>query len=202
VVVVMGRVATGKSTLAAALGAETGWEVVSSDRTRKQLAGVPPGRRGTGGERRRLYSEAMTARTYSQLAQRAVDAAGEGTGLVLDATYGRPGQREALRDRLAARGIPLRFIELAAPDAVIKGRLEARGGRAGEVSDARLGDFEMLGARHEPPTELDRRFHLRLGGDGRLSEMLGRALRWVAVVQARHPTPFPPGTMSGSRPAA
>lgn len=41
VLVVMGRIASGKSTLARTLAAELGWPIYSSDRLRKQLAGVP-----------------------------------------------------------------------------------------------------------------------------------------------------------------
>ena len=46
VITVMGRVASGKSTVARLAGEALGWPVFSSDRTRKELAGVAPHVRG------------------------------------------------------------------------------------------------------------------------------------------------------------
>ena len=57
VLVVMGRIASGKSTLAQALGAELGWEVYSSDYLRKKIAGFPLYQRSSDDARSRLYSE-------------------------------------------------------------------------------------------------------------------------------------------------
>lgn len=54
VLVVMGRIASGKSTLARALGAKLGWEVVSSNRVRKELAGYPLFERSSAAARHRL----------------------------------------------------------------------------------------------------------------------------------------------------
>jgi hypothetical protein len=73
VLIVMGRAGSGKSTVARALGHELGWEVCSADRIRKVLAGVPLHVRGNAEERRKLYSEKVTARTYAALASQAVD---------------------------------------------------------------------------------------------------------------------------------
>ncbi len=67
VLIVMGRVGSGKSTLARAAGDILGWKVFSSDRVRKELAGVPLHRRGGTEIRRRLYAPAMTDRTYAAL---------------------------------------------------------------------------------------------------------------------------------------
>jgi uncharacterized protein len=56
VVVVMSRAASGKSTLARCLGRELGWEVFSSEETRKALAGVPIYKRCGPAIRRRLMA--------------------------------------------------------------------------------------------------------------------------------------------------
>lgn len=67
VLALMGRIASGKSTLANALGAELGWEVYSADYVRKKIAGFPLYERSSAAARKRLYSTAMTEKTYDQL---------------------------------------------------------------------------------------------------------------------------------------
>jgi aminoglycoside phosphotransferase family enzyme/predicted kinase len=153
VVVVMGRPASGKSTLARSLGRELGWEVFSSDRTRKKLAGVPLYRRGRSAMRRRLYSEEMTNRTYSKLLQEAVDRLGERRNVTIDATFGSRQHRAELGQKLGALGVDYCLIETQASDETLKSRLIEREGRTDEVSDARLEDFEVLAQSYEAPVE-------------------------------------------------
>lgn len=151
VLVVMGGVGAGKSTQARYLSGLLGLPVFSSDRIRKELAGVPLHERGDAETRRRLYAPEQTERTYAALAQHAIDAAGRGRGCILDATYSKAADRARLQQALSAAGIPVRFIELTASDAVIHARLEARSRSDGEVSDARLEDLSLLTARYEAP---------------------------------------------------
>ncbi len=154
VLVVMGRIASGKSTLARALGAELGWQVFSSDRVRKGLAGFPLFERCSDAARRRLYSHAMTWRTYDRLLAAALKEAQAGCGVILDATFARHEQRAALTARLARHHVAYRFIEAQAGDAALKRRLKARAAKTDEVSDARLEDFSTLTGLYGPPTEL------------------------------------------------
>jgi len=88
VLIVMGRIASGKSTLAHALGRELGCEVISSDRVRKELAGVPLYERDEKSARR-LYSEAMTKETYKILFRSAGSQLDRDASVILDATFGR-----------------------------------------------------------------------------------------------------------------
>ena len=151
VVAVMGRPASGKSTQARLLAESTGWVLLSSDITRKQLAGVPVFERSAEPVREALYTQAMTDRTYRALFDRAIELAGRGEGTVIDATFSARATRDALRARLDAAGIPYYFVEITASDASIEQRLAARDEAAGEVSDARLEDFEFLSRRYQPP---------------------------------------------------
>jgi hypothetical protein len=161
VVVVMGRSATGKSTQARRLANRLGWARLSSDRVRKTRAGVPLHRRPDAAERERLYSRAMTATTYATLRRRALERARRGTGTVLDATYSRRADRDRLREALQAEGVPHAFVELTAPDAVLRERLGARSG-ASTVSDARADDFDLLTDRYETPDALEDERHVRV----------------------------------------
>ena len=151
VLAVTGRVGAGKSSLAKMIGQMLGAEVFSSDRTRKELAGVEPHLRVDATARASLYSEAMTERTYETAIGRAIEAACAHGVAILDATFGKSEQRKMLRERLAAAGMQHRFIELNASDPEIIQRLSDREQGKTEVSDARLQDFEMLSAAYERP---------------------------------------------------
>jgi uncharacterized protein len=134
VLTIMGRIASGKSTLANALRDELGCEVISSDRVRKELAGLPLYQRGNESSRRRLYSEAMTNKTYKALFQYAGERLDRHENLILDATFSRNKHRNELIRLLHSKGAAYRFIEAQAPDQVIKRRLQHRNGASNEIS--------------------------------------------------------------------
>lgn len=148
---VTGRVGAGKSSLANVIGQALGAKVFSSDRTRKELAGVEPHLRVDAAARAELYSQAMTERTYETAIGRAIKAARAHGSAILDATFSKRGQRELLREELAAAGVQQRLVELEASDDEITDRLRHREQSETEVSDARLQDFEMLSAAYERP---------------------------------------------------
>lgn len=176
VVVVMGRIGSGKSTLARALGVELGWPVLSSDQVRKELAGFPLFVRTEAAARRRLYSRAMTERTYAALRGTAVRAARVGTPLLLDATFGDRAQRRILRKVLQALGVPVVFVEAHATDREVRRRLRARDRQTTEISDARLEDFVALSGRYQPPIELSREICVRVSTEGKIETVVAKAL--------------------------
>jgi len=73
---------------------------------------------------------------------------------VLDATFSSRANRKSVRDACAKADVHLQVVELDADPGQIKRRLKARGETIGEISDARLEDFEKLSAAYEPPSEL------------------------------------------------
>jgi hypothetical protein len=158
--VVMGRVGSGKSTLARALGHELGCTVFSSDRIRKELAGIAPTERGTFATRRRLYSRAMSDRTYAALARHALVQLRQHHSVVVEATFGSRRRRDRFRRALARAGGACFFIEVQAPAASVRRRLAARAQSAEEISDARLEDLPRLDRAYEPPGELPAAQHV------------------------------------------
>ena len=153
VLVVLGRIATGKSTVASQLASELDWTVFSSDKIRKKLAGLPLNVRTSPAARRDVYSEQVTKQTYHTLLQSALAEVRDGSGVVLDATFSSPSTRGVLRRECARAGARLQVIELEADRETIEKRLRAREKTAAEVSDARLEDFENLNARYVRPSE-------------------------------------------------
>ncbi len=154
VLVVMGRVGTGKTTVARHLGSELDSPVFSSDKIRKTLASVPLTERTASDLRDKIYSEQMTEQTYKKLVEHGLAALQTHNAVVLDATFSSRASRESLREQCAKADTRLQVVELDADPATIRARLSARDKSAGEISDARLEDFEKLTAAYEPPPEL------------------------------------------------
>ncbi len=157
VLVVMGRVGIGKTTVAKQLASELNWPIFSSDEIRKTLAGVPLTERTAPELRDKMYSERMTEQTYQNFLDNGLASLAIHNGVVLDATFSNPANRKSLRDACAKAGVHLQVVELDLDPGQIKRRLKARDSdapKAGEISDARLEDFEKLNAAYEPPSEL------------------------------------------------
>jgi aminoglycoside phosphotransferase family enzyme/predicted kinase len=186
---VMGRIASGKSTLARALGAELGWEVHSSDSIRKQMAGFPLYERSSTGARRRLYSQAMTGKTYDRLLAIADSQLKQGHSVIIDATFARRAHRALLAARLGKHGLAWQLLEAQASNAVVKQRLRAREAKPDEVSDARLEDFAQLTSLYEPPAELAAAQCTPIRTAGLLDQTVTRALQALARIQVEASRP-------------
>ncbi|PYJ66248.1 MAG: phosphotransferase [Verrucomicrobia bacterium] len=165
VIVVIGRVGTGKSTIAKRLAGELDWPVFSSDEIRKTLAGVPLAQRTPPDLRAKIYSAQKTQRTYRKLLEDGFAAIGcsrgrrprprqSHNGVILDATFSRRALRRFLRDECKKANVSFQFVELEADPHEIKRRLRARDEETAETSDARLEDFQKLSAAYEAPSEL------------------------------------------------
>jgi hypothetical protein len=191
VIAVMGRVATGKSTVAHALADALGWKAINSDRVRKQEADVPLHERGDTSTRNELYTATMTERTYSALFDAAVERGHSGQGTVLDATFSRRAHRNALRARLRDAGLPYVFVELTADDETIRTRLQQRAQSNDVVSDARLSDFDLLQARYEAPDALEDARHIHVTSEDDLEHTTREALQHLVRLRPE-PAPAPP----------
>lgn len=154
VLICMGRIGTGKSTLTDHLNKTVTIDSFSSDRVRKNLAGVPLDERPDPEKRKDLYSAEMSEKTYQALLDHAKKNLDDGKSVILDATFSMQSGRKALIDELEAVGSDFVFIEAQASDEVVKSRLKSRDEGKGAISDARLEDFEMLDSRYQPPNEI------------------------------------------------
>src|SRR6056297_1233177 len=150
----MGRIGTGKSTLAKHLSKILKIDHFSSDRIRKNLAGLPLYERPKLSEREKLYSAEMSEKTYQYLFENVKAHLKSGKSVIIDATFSRKSKRQDLIDLLESMDANYKFIETQAPDETIISRLKARDKEKDIVSDARLEDFEKLTSGYESPDEL------------------------------------------------
>lgn len=149
-VLVGGVPGSGKSTVGAGLADAVSGVLLSSDRTRKELVGIPAGTHVPAAFGSGIYSSELTEATYAALARRAEALLGSGESVVVDASFTRDRDRQSLRDvgrRARAEVVELRCT---APPDVLHRRLAARRRRPDAVSDADEAISRRLAAATDP----------------------------------------------------
>jgi uncharacterized protein len=136
-IVVFGIMGSGKTSLAKALAAETGWPVFSSDEIRKTIQGISITTRQREPFGMGIYSEEMSKKTYSVMREQAEKILKQERSVILDGSYKRQGERLALLNLARKTRARIHFIECRAPVKTIRQRLNQRGREAKAVSDGR-----------------------------------------------------------------
>jgi aminoglycoside phosphotransferase family enzyme/predicted kinase len=144
---------TGKTTLAASFVGAAEAVRLRSDVERKRLAGMrPTDRPADAAAEAELYGEAMTRRVYERLARLAGLLLAAGQSVVIDAACLMRWQREIVAAAARAAGVPLVWLELEVPEAVVTGRVAARLAAGGDASDASAAIVRQQLASREPIT--------------------------------------------------
>ena len=125
-VLVGGAPGTGKTTLSAGVADRLGMAVVSTDRVRKELAGVPAetSLRAPYGEG--VYTPEWTRRTYDEVVHRAEQLLAMGESVVLDATWSDADHRALARALAERTSSDLVELECRMPVGVAAWRLARR----------------------------------------------------------------------------
>ena len=135
-ILVGGAPGTGKTTVAGALADRLGMVVLSSDRIRKELAGLDPETAAASALHSGIYDTTHTARTYAEMLRRARLLLELGESVVLDASWGSVEHRAAARSLAVDTSSDLRELCCSAPEDVVVRRVTGRIGSAHLVSDA------------------------------------------------------------------
>ncbi|GAA2436482.1 AAA family ATPase [Streptomyces macrosporus] len=146
-VLVGGLPGSGKSTLAGALADRSGMVLLSSDRVRKEVAGIPAERSAAAGYGEGLYAPRWTEATYAALLERASALLSSGESVVLDASWTDPARRAAARRTAEGAEADLVTLRCEVPDDVAAARLA---GRAPGASDADAEVAAAMAARETP----------------------------------------------------
>lgn len=147
---VAGLPGSGKSTLAGALANHLGVVLLSSDRLRKEMAGLSVQQTAAADYGEGLYTPEWTARTYAELLDRAAALVARGESVVLDATWIDSAQRGAARRTAEIAGADLVALHCHVPGDVATARLNTRTSGA---SDADLGVADAMEAEEQPWAE-------------------------------------------------
>jgi aminoglycoside phosphotransferase family enzyme/predicted kinase len=161
-VITTGLIGSGKSTIAQGVAEALELEVYSSDRIRKERAGLTPDTPqhvayGTG-----LYSAAMSEQTYEALATSARDALQRGASVIVDAAFPKQAQRAQFQALAQAAGADCYLLECLVPEEVLRARLEQRTQTPGGISDGRLEILPQFKQRYEPVRKIGKMDPIRL----------------------------------------
>ena len=168
VLAICGVAGSGKSTLAGELGGASDWPRVSSDLTRKRLAGVSPTARAGP----RHYTSEFTERTYREMGRSVRRLLEQGTGVIVDATFHRRDERDAFRAGLGRPDARLLFVECRAPAEILAARVGIRMSKPERVSDADQTIVERQLDEFEPLHEVPPRQHIQPTTDAPVQELL------------------------------
>ena len=187
-IVVCGVPAAGKSHLARALAETARLPHLSSDLTRKHLAGISPLQRGGDS----AYSAEFNRLTYAELGRLAARETSARGGALVDATFRHRTDRDTFTAAFADAA-PLLFVECRAPARVLAERAAQRDIRPGRVSDASLPIVLRESSSWEPLDELAPEAHVTLRTDRPVEAQLEdlRALldRRIGLLTTREPHP-------------
>ncbi|MDO8361931.1 MAG: AAA family ATPase [Actinomycetota bacterium] len=129
-VMIGGLPGTGKSTLAEALSAHSGWMTINTDTVRHELGAE----RSSAPWGQGAYAPDVTAQTYDLVMARARTALGLGESVIIDASFRDEANRAAVRDLGRALSASVVELRCQAPAALADARLLARD--ASNPSDA------------------------------------------------------------------
>jgi aminoglycoside phosphotransferase family enzyme/predicted kinase len=164
-ILVCGRVGSGKTSFASALADQLRGVVIASDRVRKHMAGLAPLERPSGARAEALYSSRMTERVYAGLLERALPVLESGRPAILDATFATRALRAPARAWAEEQGVRARLVETRCEPEIARRRLVQRQRTGDDPSDAGVELYRELAPRFEPPLEWaeDCRFTIDMG---------------------------------------
>jgi aminoglycoside phosphotransferase family enzyme/predicted kinase len=141
--ITVGLAGSGKSTLAQALAGKLALTVLSSDVTRKHLAGIPVTEPRLSNLNEDIYTPEFTERTYSALLEEAGEILKKGDSVIIDATF----SQECYRRKTEALALQLNsdffIVKVELDETSTRKRLEKRQG----IKTASDGRWEIYKAQ-------------------------------------------------------
>lgn len=150
-VLTCGLMGTGKSTVARALAAVLGADLLRSDEVRKEIAGdlAPSGAGAPFGSG--IYAADFTRRTYELLLERARLSLRAGRSVVVDASFAQSQERERFLREARNQGMPAVVISTQCDRETALGRLDLRQALGGDPSDGRRELYDRQAELFEEP---------------------------------------------------
>jgi aminoglycoside phosphotransferase family enzyme/predicted kinase len=182
---VTGITGTGKSTLAQELARRWGLAYISSDLTRKGLAGIEPRQHRYEEFEQGIYSEDFSRRTYESMFQQMTERLKEGNSVVLDGTFRRSVERSRAVAIGREMGSDVWIIECTLPDEIARRRLEQRFQEGTSVSDGLWELYHRQQREWEPVNEVPCDRYLPLDTSGSPPETIRELLYQFYIMLLR-----------------
>jgi aminoglycoside phosphotransferase family enzyme/predicted kinase len=176
-VCLMGLMGTGKTYLARILKERLGWKRISSDETRKRIAGLNPQERSEDGWEQGLYASQSTQDTYDALLEYAQDQLAMGQNVIVDASFHSDAERRRFGEMAKSLGAKSLFIKLKADRQVVAERLLDRQAKGTSSSDGRLELYDRQAAAWENLSPKIQRSCLPIDGNAPAEEKLNAVMR-------------------------
>ena len=173
--ITVGLMGTGKSTIARALARRLGLTVISSDVTRKKLAGVPLTERHFEGFSAGIYTSDFTRQTYEAMFKEAGEILKSGDSVILDASFIKTEERLKAKQLADTTGADFGIIEIGLAENVIKERLTRRQA-SGSVSDGRWEIYAPQKERFEAVNEVTDKQHIVVDGSSPIEGLIDSLL--------------------------
>lgn len=182
-ILLAGLPGVGKSVLARGLADDAGFTWIDTDRVRKGLAAGHGPVNDRAGFEAGVYTREWTERTYAGCLQRAGSMLREGARVVVEGSFRSGRHRHTFLERARQLGVPALLILCEADREVVRDRLMARAGQAGEegASDADWGVYQAMERRWEPPGAESDGVVRRIRTDRSEAEVLDRAMEILRV---------------------
>ncbi len=167
-----GLVGTGKSTIAQALANALGWEWLSTDKVRKELAHLQPQERRLEKFHEGIYSPDFSRQTYQALMARAGALLQAGKSTILDGSFKKEAERKKALELSVQAHADLLFIECQCSEPTIQRRLAQRALDPKEPSDGRWEIFVDQREDYEPIQSVPPELYLPLNTEESVGECL------------------------------
>lgn len=184
VIITAGLVGTGKTSISQALGEKINGEVISSDATRKRLAGLPLTEHRFEEFESGLYSEDFSRKTYHKMLAEAEEILARGQSVILDASFRKAEERAKARQLAEKFGAGFLVIECVLDKNEVKRRLEQRL-KEGTISDGRWEIFLRQKEEFDKINEFWSENHLIVDTSKPLAELLTPILSRLLSLQGK-----------------
>jgi len=173
-----GLVGTGKTALAQALAKRLGLVVISSDVTRKKLAGIPVTEHRFGEFDTGIYSAEFSKKTYDKMFSEAKDFLTEGGSVILDASFIKAKERLKAKELAEKWGADFFIVECSLDEKTIKQRL-ARRLKEVSTSDGRWEIYQPQKRAFDPVVEVPPQNHVIIDTSKPISETVRQILNKI-----------------------